>query len=157
MMPFHYYHNDYFKPVSTPIFKDKAPKFTVGDTYRLNTHAEFLNEVFGTNLRAFMRCCWRYKSNAFVWFVRIDGKERNKFTNSWLNKDTIIQRYVGNEGLFDGKPLLLDAPNDYRLVFEIYDGAIRKYVFKGVFLMDRKKSKETEMIFKKVYDCYPMN
>lgn len=157
MIPFHFSSKKHCEPYSTPKYNDNTPKFTVGDTYRLNTHAEFLNEVFGTNYKAWMKCTWRYKRNAFVWFVRIDGGDRNEFTNSWLNKDTIMQRYVGTERLYGGNPLQLDAPNDYRLVFEIYDGAIRKYVFKGVFLMDRKKSKETEMIFNKVSDCYPMN
>lgn len=134
-----------------------APKLKAGDVFRADTNAEFLNEVFGTNYKAWMKGTWRYSKSAFAWFVRIDGKSRNEFVNTWLNQDTILQRYIGTEDLWDGEPLKLDAENDYRLVFEIIDKPNRKYVFQGVFLMDRNDSTPKQMIFKKVSDIFPIN
>lgn len=131
-------------------------KLKTGDVFYCRSNAKFLNEVFGTNYKAWMRCSYRYSPTTFAWFVRIDGKPRNDFINAWLDKNTILQKYVGAKGLWDGEPLKLDALGDHRLVFEIVEGTYRKYIFQGVFLMSRDRSKEKEMLFKKVSDVFPM-
>ena len=132
------------------------PNLKTGNTFLVNTHAELLNEVFGTNYQKYMKASWRCSKNAFAWIVRIDGKERSNFANTWLNEDTILQHYLGTNNMFDGKPLELDAPNDHRLVFEVIDSWRRKYIFKGVFLLNRDKSTPRDMIFQRVSDTFPM-
>lgn len=104
-----------------------------------------------------MKSIWRHSKTAFAWLIRIDGKPRNNFINTWLNKDVISQRYIGTDNVWNGNPLNLDAPNDYRLVFEVIDTLNRKYIFRGVYLMDRDNSKPDKMFFKKVSDVFPMN
>lgn len=131
------------------------PKFKAGDVFRVNTNAEFLNEAFGTSYKVWRKSYLRYPNNAFlVWFVCIDGKQRNGFSNTWLNQDAILQSYEGTESLLSGEPFSLDMP---RLVFEKFDGLIKKYVFKGVFIADRNISTPKKIILKKVSDNFPIN
>ena len=130
---------------------------TAGYVFRVNTHAEFLNEVFGTNYKKWMKSTWRYSKTAFAWFVRIDNKKRNNFINNWLDNNGIVQRHIGTANIWNGNPLNLDVPNDHRLVFEIIDTLPRKYIFQGVFLMDISISNPKEMVFKKVSNVFPIN
>lgn len=134
-----------------------AAKLKAGDVFCVNTHAKLLNEVFETNYKTWRKSTWRYSKNAFAWIIHIDGKPRDNFINNWLNKDVILQQYIGTDDIWNGNHLQLDAPNDYRLVFEIIDASTRKYIFQGVYLMDRNNSKPKAMIFKKVSNVFPIN
>ena len=127
-----------------------------GDVFYANTHAELLNKIFGTHYKAWMKSVWRYSKTAFAWLIHIDGKSRNHFANTWLNKDTILQKYVGTDNIWNGEPLNFDAPGDHRLVFEMVGTWNRKYIFRGVFLMDRNSSTPRDMVFHRISDNFPI-
>jgi hypothetical protein len=138
---------------------DKECKLEAGKVYKVSTNSELLNEVFNTHYKGYAKNTWRYSPNAFAWMVRIDGKKRsNGVTYSWLDKEIILQQCDTDKKGDEGDSPALDEPDDYRLVFEIADinSAVinRKYVFKGVFLLDRKVSTPQYMVFKKVYDVF---
>lgn len=137
-----------------------SDSFTVelknGDVFYANTHAELVNKIFGKHYKKLMKCAWRYSKTAFAWMVYIDGKSRRGFANTWLDKDTILQKYVGSENIWNGAPLNFDAPNDRRLVFEIVGTSNRKYIFRGAFLMDRNNKDPKYMVFHRVAENFPI-
>lgn len=137
--------------------------------WEANTHTKFLNEVFGTNFNKnfiFMKGWFKYSEDTIVWFGYLDGKARNEFINTYVNKDTIKQKYVGKTDKYDGKQLNLSHEYDYRLVFEIVNmPSSRRYIFNGLYKLDRvnstpqfDKDKEPsyELVFKKVSDVFPV-
>ena len=55
------------------IFIKKGEKvMKSGDVIYARTHAEFLNEAFGTNYKAYMKCVWKYDEEWIVWMVRFN-------------------------------------------------------------------------------------
>ncbi len=138
------------------------------DFWKVSSHTKFLNAVFGTNYSenyTYRKSSFEYSENTIAWFVRFDGKERNGFINSWVDKNDIKQTYVGETGLFDGKPLNLKSELDYRLVFEIIDKPLRKYIFNGLYKLDRYISTQQynkdgdpryELVFRKISDIFPI-
>lgn len=133
-----------------------APKLTAGDVIQKATNAELLNDIFGTNYKAWMKCSWKYSKDTIVWMVHIDGDKRGEgFKNVWENRDTIIQCYVGKTGTFNGISLQDVYIPDYRLVFEKEGHRNdKKYIFRGLFCYDRINSKPEKLIFHKVSDVF---
>lgn len=99
------------------------------------THAIFLNMLFKKHYRGWLKCCWDYRNNILVWFVRFDGKKRDGYCNTYdQESDIICQDNVEGRTTWNGLPIN-DSMKD-RLVFEIIEfGSVRKYVFKGVYRM----------------------
>jgi hypothetical protein len=141
----------------------KNVQLKTGDTFLCNTHAEFLNEVFGTDYVQYMRCSYPYMDNVIVWMVRVDGKphgaQGHEFKN-YYRDSSIIQEKVSKGNLFDGEPIQLDGYGVYRLVFDIVEEAYpitrRRYVFKGVYKIDSENSKYFYQIYEKVSDEFPI-
>lgn len=131
-------------------------KLRTGDAFLCITHAEFLNEVFGTNYKAWMKGSWKYTEDILVWFVRINGTYTGGFKNYWQNSNTIIQICDETKNEFGGIPLHFVKIPDYRLVFEIIDGYQRKYIFKGLFRYNREKSVPKKLVFEKISDVFPI-
>ena len=88
----------------------------VGKTYQLDTHAKFLNKVFGTNYIDWMQSTWNYSPNILVWMVRFYG-----ITGDWKNRydgNKITEEYVGTTGLWNGKPIT-EPDEDYKIAVSI--------------------------------------
>lgn len=133
------------------------PKLKLWQVCKAKTHFEFLNKTFGTDFIFYRKNYWWYNQKIMVWFPRIDGKIKDNFKNTFLDKSTILQTYCGETELFDGRPLTLDPSGTFRLIFEVVDNPNRKYIFQGVYVLDRDISTPKEMVFKKVSDIFPMD
>lgn len=111
-----------------------------GDIIKARTHAELLNEVFGTNYKQWYKSVWEYDSNYIVWMVRFDGKNRSGWVNEFISPDEIREENLYNATKWNGKTVLYNT-GQKRLTFEIDEsGLTRKYIFKGVFAPDEEKS-----------------
>lgn len=117
-----------------------------GESITARTHAEFLNEAFGTNYKGWMKSSWKYCDGWVVWMARF-----NKITDNWGN--TFVPggndpyAVIKQENLdrsrttFEGIPINL-SNSKRRIVFEIVEeeGKTREYVFRGKFVYDETKS-----------------
>lgn len=105
-----------------------------GEYITARTHAEFLNEAFGTNYKAWMKCTWQY-GEWTVWMVRF-----NKDDGGWKNTFIPANR-IKEENLQNTNIDYLKKIDKKKIVFEIIgDGTQRKYVFKGKYVYDEKES-----------------
>lgn len=107
----------------------------IGETIYANTHAEFLNEAFGTNYKQWMRCTWRFDDRHTVWMVRFnkkDGGWKNTFiANNQIKEENLEAARKGDIGFIHKR----------KIVIEIADGLNgRKYIFRGVYLYNEEKS-----------------
>lgn len=113
----------------------------LNETIYAKTHAEFLNKVFGTQYKAWMKSVWSYNSNYIVWMVCFDGKIRDGWKNTFIGWDEIKEENNDyNKKYYDGQPLPYYTYQK-RIVIEIDNTSFaRKYIFRGVYQYDKEKS-----------------
>ena len=120
-----------------------------GDVVEARMHAEFLNEAFGTNYKAYMKCVWKYDEDWIVWMVRF-SKNDSGWKNTFISDSRIKEENIGGNICYDGKPL--SRLYKKRMVFEIVDlGYTRKYIYRGRFIYDEKNSDPYKVRY---YDKY---
>lgn len=113
----------------------------IGTVIKARTHAEFLNEAFGTDYKAWMKSVWNYDENSFVWMVRFN-EIRDGWRNTFISNDCIMEENMDNKTIWGGVDVAEEPTlNKRRIVIEIIDGYYeRKYIFRGVFEYDRERS-----------------
>lgn len=116
-------------------------------TIYAKTHADFLNQAFGTNYKGYMKSRWEYSQNTWVWMVRIDNQVRDGWVNRIINESEIWEEYVwNNEPTYSGEP-----ERAYRIVANIKDEPSgREYHILGKYKFDFEKSTNKKHILKKV-------
>ena len=62
----------------------------VGEKIVAKTNAEFLNLLFGTNYKQYMRSIYNLSNDSVVWMIRIDSTERSGFKN-YFEDDYIVE------------------------------------------------------------------
>ncbi len=112
-----------------------------GQTFHVRTNAELLNELFGTNHKAFMKChMFLTQDHKYDLVMLPEGK----IINGWINtfeKSTAIwhEDFVGspNEKLHEHEGL----PSPYRAFFKkCGDGEQRSYVFYGIYELSEEST-----------------
>ncbi len=111
-----------------------------GDYIYANTHADFLNQAFGTNYKAWMSCVWQYNEDTIVWMVRFDKTNRSGWKNSFISDSRIKEENIYNKSEWNrapvAKPLFFK-----RIVVEVVDNCKpRKYIFRGIYRYDEQNS-----------------
>ena len=114
------------------------------DIFYADTHAEFLNNVFGTNYKQWMKSVWEYDIDTIVWMVRFDKETRNGWRNSFINKNELLEEnLILTRKKYDGAPVR-ELLSLRRIVIAIDEsGYRRRYIFKGVFTLNLKRENTT--------------
>lgn len=113
-----------------------------GEFIYARTHADFLNQAFGTNYKAWMKAVWPYyDENTVVWMVRFNEKDGG-WTNTFLSDTRIEEKLLDTNRQVSRSSLYL---NKNRIVIQIIDIDLghtrtRKYIFKGVYKYDKTNS-----------------
>ena len=110
------------------------------DFFYADTHAEFLNNVFGTNYKQWMKSVWEYDIDTIVWMVRFDKETRDGWRNSFINENELLEEnLILTRTKYDGAPLR-ELLSLRRIVIAIDEsGYRRKYIFKGVFVLNEER------------------
>ena len=119
------------------------------------THAQFLNKLLHLSYKAYMKCTYPLRDGKDIWMIRLNGSA-TEF--GWVNtvtdrNNTVIEQYVGDQT--DKLLSHCKFPLNKRAIFKIEDEAYkdRKYVFLGIFELD-KKSNNNCRIWNKITDRY---
>ena len=100
------------------------------------TNAEFLNEAFGTDYKAWMKSRWEYDEDTWVWMVRFDGKIRSGWLNLIVNENEIHEKYVDIV-----PPTFKDDKRKFRIVVSVKEGYNgREYHVLGKYRYNENKS-----------------
>lgn len=110
------------------------------DFFYADTHAEFLNNVFGTNYKQWMKSVWEYDIDTIVWMVRFDKETRDGWRNSFINENELLEEnLILTRKKYDGAPLQKHL-GLRRIVIAIDESEYRrKYIFKGVFVLNEER------------------
>ena len=111
------------------------------------THAEFLNKVFGTNYKSWMKSTWKYNDSIDVWMVRFyDCKD--DWENRFIDGENVIhETYVGRS------PSRNDFSPKIRVAVAIEDrGTYRQYSVKGLYRFIPNESNVRLHVFHRIPD-----
>ena len=109
-----------------------------GETIYARTHAEFLNEAFGTNYKAWMKCVWKYDEEWIVWMVRFNKRDGG-WRNTFVSDSCIKEENLNGVDTWDRRTIT--DVDKRKIVIQIEDlGYTRKYTCKGRYVYDEGKS-----------------
>ena len=103
------------------------------------TNAEFLNKVFGTDYKAWMKCGWDYDADTIVWMAEFDGKARQGWVNTIVDANTVREDYVGAES---DKLVSHKSLKNYRRIVVKKERAYGRYIILGTYRYDFQNSVE---------------
>lgn len=137
----------------------------IGEYVYANTNAELLNELLGTNYKAWMKSSIILPDGKRLWMIELG----NFVTKSgWINKlisaDKISEKHVAKDFDYDSHSTFLGAQQvkkswgpETRVVFEKVNlGSSKKYIFRGVFRINKEKSTVEENIWDLIMDEYTL-
>ena len=120
--------------------------------YYAKTHADFLNQAFGTNYKGWEGGRWKLNSNTWVWMVYMDGKIRRGWKNIIISDNEINELYVWKHlpPTYNGVP---EMP--YRIVVQIIDLPYgeREYRILGKYRFDSEQSTHDKHVLIKISDA----
>ena len=122
------------------------------------THKDFLNELLGLNLGGYMKSSKKLDDGKLLWMIRLDGKVSNAGWRNYLSTpDEIIEEHIGREFVFEGHHTYMNGGEEFesRVVFDLVEfGSYRKYIFRGVFRLDKEKCTYSKNVWHKISDEY---
>lgn len=135
----------------------------IGEVVYARTHAELLNELLGTNYKAWRKSGIRLPDGRCLWMIELGNFVS---TSGWINRlvgmNKISEKHIGRNFSFEGhntyKGAIIDrqswGPTE-RVVFDMdKSGSLRKYVFRGVFRLNKEESTIDENIWDLILDEY---
>ena len=135
----------------------------IGEVVYARTHADLLNELLGTNYKAWMKSGIRLPDGRWLWMVELGNFVS---TAGWINRlvgmGKISEKHIGRDYVFEGhstyKYALLTGDkfdDSDRVIFDMdKSGSMRKYIFRGVFRLNKEESTLDENIWDLIMDEY---
>ncbi len=103
-----------------------------------NTHAEFLNQCFGKNYKAFMKSRWPYDEETWVWMIKTDHQVRDGWMNNIVSENEVWEEYIGDEP----PTFKTEKERKYRIVVSVQEGINgREYHILGKYQYSKEESK----------------
>lgn len=123
-----------------------------------NTHKDFLNEVLNLNLDGYMKSSRVLDDGKLLWMIRLNGKvSKAGWKNYMKTSNMIIEEHVDHDYTYQNHHTYVSSGEsfEYRVVFDILEyGTSRKYVFRGVFRLDKEKCTFNKNVWCKISDKY---
>ena len=138
----------------------------VGKVIYARTHAELLNQLLNKHYKAYMKSSIKLPDGKLLWMIELGNFET---PSHWINQfnclGEISERHVGNSYEYEGHGTYFDSKmrNIYwddsdRVVFEKVQVSPceRKYIFRGVFRLNKNKCTLDENIWEQYSDQWPI-
>ena len=111
------------------------------------THADFLNQAFGTNYKAYYKGRWNYDDDTWVWMVRMDRQVRDGWVNRIISENEIWEEYI-----WDNAPSYRnEVERKYRIAVNIIDTSYgREYHILGKYKFDFEQSTSKKHVLVKI-------
>ena len=134
----------------------------VGDSISAKTHAQFLNQLLGTNYKAWMKSSIVLSSGERVWMIELgDFISPSGWINKLTSANRLSEKHTDMNFQYEHdtykNALKTGAYWDSsdRIVFDIVKGRFgRKYIFRGVFRINRTESTLSENVWDRIADKY---
>ena len=122
------------------------------------THMDFLNKIFGLSLGGYQRSCKKLEDGKLLWMIPLGYFISKAGWRNYLETpDKIIEEHVEHEYAYQNHHTYVGSGKEFedRVVFDFIEyGNTRKYVFRGVFRLDKEKSILHRNVWYKISDKY---
>ncbi len=132
----------------------------IGEYLYANTHAELLNELLGTDYKGYMKCAKILPDGKLLWMIELgDFVSKSGWKNRLVSLDRISEKQVTKE--FDSHDTYKTNMNCFdardRVLFEMVKcGGCRKYIFRGVFKLNKNECKADENVWDLISEEYTL-
>lgn len=138
----------------------------LNDTIYAKTNAEFLNQLLNKNYQAWMKSSIKLPDGKLLWMIELKDDET---ASHWINNvqkdnpNVISELHVGKDYEYEHHGTYLDSikrgidwDDSDRVVFDKLQDSkrVRKYIFRGVFRLNKEKCSLTENVWEKISDQY---
>ena len=122
------------------------------------THRDFLNEVLDLNLGGYQKSSKMLDDGKLLWMIRLDGEaSKAGWRNYMESPEKLIEEHIERDYLYQNHHTYVGSGKDFedRVVFDVVEyGASRKYIFRGVFRLDKEKCTFNRNVWYKISDKY---
>ena len=128
------------------------------------THAALLNQVLNKNYKQYMKSSIKLPDGKLLWMIELSPYESSShWINQLLNDEKISEKHVGKVYEHEGHGTYLDSlkrriywDDSDRVVFQKveFPNRGRKYIFRGVFRLNKKACTLNENVWERVSDHY---
>lgn len=134
----------------------------IGTTIEAKTHAEFLNKVLGKDYKGFQKSAIKLPDGKLLWMIELgEFVSPSGWINQLVSSNLVTETHVREEFEFGHntyKNACLTGRNfddADRVIFDIIkNGEKRKYVYRGVFRLNKTKSSLKENVWDLIMDEY---
>lgn len=115
------------------------------EKYYAKTHADFLNQKYGTNFVGYMHCTYTLSNKDVIWMVEINGRiNKEKFCNTICdNGATIKEEYFGDNPLTLSR--FVKTASGIRIAVNVHkETETREYEILGRYAYDIEASNITK-------------
>ena len=130
-----------------------------GEFVYARTHAELLNELLGTNYKAWMKSSIMLPDGKRLWMIRLENVVSDSgWKNQLVSDSRIVEEKIGEFKFADhGTAFGSGKYFEDRVVFDLVPfGSHRKYVFRGVFRINLELSSVNKNVWDKILDEYTL-
>ena len=128
-----------------------------GEIVYARTHAELLNELLGTSYSGWMKSSIMLPEGERLWMIQLgDFVASSGWRNQLVSEDRIVEEQI-SELQFKNNGTVVETGkyDEDRVVFDFDKKAKnRKYIFRGVFRINRALSSNTKNVWDKITDEY---
>ena len=135
----------------------------IGEYIYAKTHAEFLNELLGTDYKAWMKSSIMLSDEKRLWMIDLGSfVTPSGWQNVLIGNNKISEKHIAKDFAFENHNTYWGAKEarkewgpDTRVVFDIVKTSCsRKYIFRGVFRLNKEESSVRENVWDLIRDEY---
>ena len=135
----------------------------IGEYIYAKTHAEFLNELLETDYKAWMKSSIILPDGKRLWMIDLGNFVTSSgWQNVLIGNNKISEKHISKDFAFENHNTYWGARQsskswgpETRVVFDIVKGgSSRKYIFRGVFRLNREESSIEENVWDLIMDEY---
>ena len=134
------------------------------DVVYARTHAELLNQLLNKKYKAYMKSSIKLPDEKRLWMIELGNfVTPSNWVNQLTSAECISERHVGKDYEYECHGTYLDATirhiywdDSDRIVFEKVQLSPyeRKYIFRGVFRLNKERCTLNENVWEKISDQY---
>lgn len=122
------------------------------------THKDFLNDVLDLTLGGYQKSSKLLDDGKLLWMIRLDGEvSKAGWRNYMESSDRLIEEHTEHDYAYQNHHTYVGSGENFedRVVFDVVEyGTSRKYIFRGVFRLEKEKCTVNRNVWYKISDKY---
>lgn len=138
---------------------ENRKKIVKGQRIYAKTNADFLNQLFGTDYKQYMKCTYPIscQDDTLVFFLSFDGIKKSSGWRNFISGDCFIEKCDALDDLAIRDHACMPSFRELRVTFnKINTGSGFMFEFMGVYQTDKEKTEPTRRVWNRVSDEFSL-